>query len=425
MTQAHPSESTPTLDVECDFVALTASDDPYAFWQRARHEQPVFYNPENDVWIVTRHEDLVAVLKDYSRFSSHDAFTPMVPLPPEVKAVLDEDWSRTDLMRRNFVNLDPPAHTRIRRVLNRAMTRRVVEERDPMIRGIANELVDRFVQDGHVDVVTAFAYPFPAMVVFDIFGVPREDMPQYLKWGQQFAMLLGGTGPLDVLLDAAHGFVEFQRCWEEAFEERRQHPRDDLLTAFVEELDADPEVDLTTRELTITALGTSAAGHSTTAQTICFALLLLLEHRDQLGALQADPELMSNAIDEILRFEPPLQMLRRTTTVDVEVSGVTIPKGATVMLACASSNHDETHFSGDPDAFDICRPDAGGHLTFGKWAHFCPGAPLARREVAIALEVLLGRLPNLRLAGDRPFDRMKHFWHRGFVRLELEWDVVD
>lgn len=413
--------TTPVLEPACDFVALTASDDPYSFWKAVRHEHPVFYSEEYDVWVVSRRDDLVAILKDHARFSSRDAFTPMVSLPPEALAVLDEGWSRTDLMRRNFVNLDPPAHTPVRRVINRAMRRGVVEERDPMIREIANGLVDGFVEDGKVDLVSSFAYPFPALVVFDIFGVAGDDMPQYLKWGQQFAMMLGGTGPPEALLDAARGFVEFQRSIEEAFEERRQHPRDDLLTAFVQELDADPEVELTARELTISALGTSAAGHSTTAQTICFAMVLLLRHPEQLGALQADPALMGNAVDEVLRYEPVLQMLRRTATVDVEVSGVTIPKGATVMLACASSNHDEQHYSGDPDTFDICRADADDHLTFGKWAHFCPGAPLARREVSIALETLLGRLPNLRLAGDRPFDRMKHFWHRGFERLELEW----
>lgn len=416
-----------TEQPRCPFdpAVMTSSDDPYAAWGRLRRESSAFYSPEADVWLITRHADVDAAFKDAERFSSKDWFAPMVEYPVQVREILEDGWSRIELMKQNFINLDPPRHTPIRRVVNKAFTRSVIRDRDPQIREVADTLVDGFTGVGRVDLVARFAYLFPAIVVFDILGIPPEDRDQHLRWGQQTATLLGGTAPLDELVEAAHGFVEYQRYWEEALEDRRRNPRDDLLTSFIQELDADPRVTISLRDLTITVLGTSTAGHSTTAQTICFAVVHLLTHPEQLQAARSDPTLVENAIEEVLRYDPPLQMLRRTALEDLEVDGVTIPKGATVMLACASANHDEDQFTGDPDAFDIERPDAKDHLTFGKGAHFCPGAPLARREVAIAVEVLFERLPNLRLAGENPLDRMRHFWHRGFERLELEWDPAE
>ena len=410
---------------EFDPVALTGSADPYATWRALREERPVFFDPESNIWVITRHDDVLAAFKDPTRFSSRNWFSPMVEPPPEVRAVLEHGFSRLELMRRSFINFDPPEHTPIRRIVNKAFTRSVIRDRDDEIRAVAESLVDGFAGEGRVDLVSRFAYPFPAMVVFDILGIPPEWWERHVRWGQQVASLLSGTAPVEELLEAAHDFVAYQRYWEQALEERRQHPRDDLLTAFVQELDAAQGVDYSLRELTMVVLGTSTAGHSTTAQTICFAVLTLLEHPEQLQAIRDDPSLVENAIEEVLRRDPPLQMVRRQAAQDIEIGGTTIPAGAVVMLASAASNHDPCHFGVDADAFDISRRCAKDHTTFGKGAHFCPGAPLARREVAIALEVLFDRLDGLRVAPDCPLERMQHFWHRGFDRLEIEWGRDD
>lgn len=391
------------------------AEDANALWALAREQSPVFFNDRLDAWIVTRHEDARAVLKDPQRYVSRNSFDPAIPLPPAVEAVLSGGWENYII-----VNIDRPEHTPLRKAINRVLTRSAVEETTPIIRRIANELVDGFASRGRVDVATDFARLLPALVIGAILGIPKDEVPGMIRWGHDFQTILAGTASEDVLLHAAHGLVEYQQFFVRAIESRRENPRDDFVSTIVREFDADPALDLTTDQIANIPLALFTAGHNTTSAAICNGLFLLLKHPASLAAVKADPELIPGAVEEILRYEPPFPFARRTVTEDVVIAGTRIPKGSTIMLAIASANTDSCKFADHASTFDIRRADADEHLTFGWGVHFCPGSPLARREVPIALEVLIGRLPNLRLVG---YERPASFLARGFAHLEVEWEA--
>lgn len=388
-------------------------EDPQPLWRMARREQPVFFSAELGVWIVTTYEDILRVLKEPRRFASRESFDPAVPVPPAVQAILDRGWENYLV-----VNVDPPDHTPLRRAINRALKRSKVEEATPLIRKVASELVDGFESQGRIDLATEFARLLPALVVGDIVGVPREEVPSILKWGHDFEVILAATDPAPELKRAADGLLDYQAYFVRAVEDRRRSPRDDLLTAIVEEFDQDPDLGLSTEQLANIPLAVFTAGHNTTARSVCNGVFLLLHNEESRARIERDGELLPNAVEEILRHEAPFPFVRRDVTEDVELGGAQIPKGSTVMLALASGNHDECKFP-DPARFDIGRAGADKHLTFGNGIHFCPGAPLARRELEIALTTLLDRLPNLRLVG---YERIPTFAHRGFSSLEVAWD---
>lgn len=390
-------------------------EDPHSFWAIARREQPVFFSDELKIWMVTRYDDVLAILKDTKRFVSRDSFDPLVSLPDPVREILAEGWE-------NYLvaNVDPPEHTPLRKAVNRVLKRSKVEEMTPLIHRVTDELIAKFADRGHVDIATEFARLLPALVVSDIVGVPREEAPHILHWGHDFETILAAAGSEEELLAAARGLQEYQAYFVAEVEDRRKRPRDDLLSDIVEEFDNDPDLQLSTEQIANMPLAVFTAGHNTTSRAICNGLLLLFEHPEARKQIEGDSDLIPQAFEEMLRYEAPFPFIRRTLLEETEIDGTVIPAGATIMLALASANYDSCPFSGDPAEFDICRPDTNKHLTFGNGVHFCPGAPLARREVAIALEALLRRLPNLRLVG---YERLPSFAHRGFTSLEVEWDV--
>jgi len=402
-----------------DLIAVTASENPDEFWAVARQRQPVFHSEEYGCWFVTRDEDVRTVLSDAASFSSHDAFTSHIKLPQTVLDILGEP----QFMEQNPINIDPPAHTPIRRAWGRALMRRHVSELEPVLHAVADDLLDGMRSNGNQgDLMAEFASPFPASVVLcALLGVPLEEVHQHVGWGLGVALLLGGDAPIADLEAAARSHVQHLQYWSDQLEDRRRCPRDDLLTALVEECEAEPEIDLSPRALAYLPLGLSTAGHVTTAQAIAFGVKLLLEHPDQRDAALEDPAVMTAAVEEILRFEAPAQMMRRTTVTDIEIGGVVIPAGAHVMAVIGSANRDPSPYQGDPSTFDAYRTDAAQHLTFGRGSHFCLGAALARREVAVALTKLFARLPNLRIARNGGVQRIHHSFHRGFQRFEIEW----
>jgi cytochrome P450 len=403
-----------------DLVAITASENPDEFWSVVRQQRPVFNSEKYGCWFVSRDEDVRTVLSDAGSFSSRDAFTSHLTLPKSVLDILGEP----KFMEQNPINIDPPTHTPIRRVWGRALMRRQIHELEPVLDAVAGNLIDTMRSKGNRgDLMADFASPYPASVVLcALLSVPLEDVHRHVAWGQATGLLLGGDASVAELEAAARLHVQHLEYWSEQLEDRRRSPRDDLLTAFVEECEAEPEIDLSPRALAYLPLSLSTAGHLTTAQAIAFGTKLLLEHPDQRAAALADPVVMAAAVEEILRFESPAQMLRRTTTTNVEIGGVAIPAGAHVLVALGSANKDPRAYHTDPSTFDVWRTDAAQHLSFGRGAHFCLGAPLARREVSIALTTLFARLPNLRIARDAEIHRIHHSFHRGFERLELEWD---
>jgi cytochrome P450 len=402
--------------VRFDPLERTQLENPYPVYAQLRHEYPVFYAENYGFWVVTRYDDVVTASKSHRSFSSVNALTSVEP-PPEVRTALAEGYPEMPII----TACDPPLHDKIRGLVNKTFTPRRVAEMEPRIRAISQELIDGFAADGRADVVHRFAWPMPLIAIADLVGVPRDDLDFIHVWTDDWLRMLQGAGTLDQQIEFARNFVRLQEYFMDALEARDEHPGDDLMTAMYQ-VWREGDTGLTLPEVMGVPLDLIIAGHVTVTRAIGSALVLLLQHPEALEALRRDESVVPNAVEEILRAESPAQGLFRLALDDVELGGVTIPRGAKVMLHYGAANRDEAYF-GEPDRFDVHRAEADRHLAFGKGIHFCLGAPLARLELKVALPMLLDRLPNLRFAGERPFDRAEVFFARGLSRLELEWDV--
>ncbi len=418
MNADEPTLAAAQLGHDYNPFAEPQRDDPFPIWARARREAPVFYSEVEGVWVVTRYEDICAILRDPERFSSRDVTRP-APAPPEVEAVLREGFAYEEMPA--LVGTDPPAHIRLRRITNAGFTPERVAAMEPHIRDIANGLIDGFVQDGKADLIAQYAYLLPATVVMELLGVPPADRAQMKRWSDDRALVLWGQAPLEQLLAAARGFVEMQRYCAGLVEARRAAPRDDLISILATTT-PDGEALLHTGELVGQITAIISAGHETTTNLMAHVVLLMLRHPDVWAAVRADFSRIPHVVEEALRLDSPIRGMLRTTTQDVEVGGVRIPAGARLQVMYSSGNHDETVFP-DPDRFDPDRPQHPFHLSFGHGTHFCVGAPLARLEARITLELFATRLSNLRLEPGHPLHYVPNTVFFSPADLPVLWDV--
>jgi cytochrome P450 len=390
-------------------------ENPYALFERAHREAPVFYSPRFNLWVVTRYDDIWTVLKDPARFSSAHSTAVSAAPPREVLDVIKEGYPEVATL----VTSDPPAHTRFRSLVNKAFTPRRILERETRIREIANELVDAFIAAGRADFVWQFAYPLPMTVIAGILGVPSTDLDRFKKWSDHAVERLSVGLPVERQVECARSIVEFQHYFKARIEERREEPRDDMLTDLVKAR-IEGHAPLTMAEMLSILQQLLVAGNETTMNLLGSLIVLLLEDRSRWEAVRHDPTLGPRAVEEALRMETPVQGLFRTTTREVELGGATIPAGAQLQLHYAAGNRDTKEFP-QPETFQMTRPNSAGHLAFGGGEHFCLGAALARLEGKIALEVLGSRLPDLRLAPEQPLNHVSHFFLRGFEHVWVEW----
>jgi pimeloyl-[acyl-carrier protein] synthase len=363
--------------------------DPYPFYRRLREADPVHLS-NLGLWVLTRYDDCVTCLRD-PRFG-RDGFELLLAQFGEGSG---EPLPRSMLFR------DPPDHTRLRSLVNRAFTPRVIEGMRSHIQGIVDRLLDRVQSRGEMDVIGDLAYPLPVTVICDMLGVPVTDHEQIKEWSSDIIRSLDAIGvPSDETIVARgrvgrKGIADYFRG---LLPDRRRNPRGDLLSSLIAVEEQGDR--LTEGELLSTCVLLFIAGHETTVNLIGNGLLALLQHRDQLERLLADPGLVGTAVEELLRFDSPVQRTARITNAEVELGGKVLPKGAFVVAAIGAANRDPVHFP-DPDRLDVARAD-NRHITFGFGIHFCLGAPLARVEGQIALQALLRRMPGLRLTGPEP-----------------------
>jgi cytochrome P450 len=405
--------NTATLSVRFDPLSPEQRENPFDILAAARRHQPVLHVPALDLWVVTRYDDVHAVLKDHETFSSTGALkSAAAPFPDQVAAVLAKGYREMPYI----IEVDPPQHNRIRGLVTKAFTPRRIAALEPAIRRIVDELLEALPPKGEVELIGAFAWSLPLRVLGELLGLPREDLAQLHVWGNDW-ILVQQDGPLEKRLAHAEGTVALQRYFLDAVKRRERDPTDDLIGALVAARDhLDPP--LSDLEIAGLPLDLMVAGHVTVTRAIGNALHVLFScpHlRQQL----LDPAMAPHALEEILRMESPAQGLFRTVTRDVELGGVTIPAGARIMAHFASANRDECVFS-NPDAFTPDRAELVRHIAFGKGIHFCIGAPLARLELGIALPALLERLPGLRPSGG-PRVREQTFFARGFAQLSVAW----
>ena len=387
--------------------------DPYSFYARLRAEAPVYQTPVGS-WVLSRYADCSAALRDHARWSSdlRNNATYQRALAEGRVDPSQEALGKTP----PFLILDPPDHTRLRGLVSKAFTPKVVEGLRPHVHQIVDELLDAVIAKGSFELIEDLAYPLPITVICELLGVPTEDRFTFQQWSRQLSR---GLDPEEVLPPDA---IEQRRLAGNAFADyfraliagRRKHPRDDLLSALIAAGEAGDK--LTEDELVSTCIFLLAAGHETTVNLIGNGTLALLRHPDQLELLRSDPSLARGAVEEILRYDPPVQYASRIAMEDVELDGVTIEKGRQAVILIGSANRDPEAFA-DPDRFDITRGDSR-HLAFGLGIHFCLGAPLARVEGEIAFATLVRRLGGLHLQTDTP-EYKEHIVNRGLRSLPV------
>ncbi len=364
-------------------------EDPYAVYAELRQRNPVHRNALG-FWVFTRHTDCLALLRD--RRSSSDgrnvdetAFREVrvadLPLAQGPEAMLAE--------MAPFLFRDPPDHTRLRGLVQKAFTPRVVDGLRPRLEEICDELLDEALERGEVDLVADFAYPLPVQIIVEMLGVPAEDHEQFRVWSHALARGLDPDFllPPEAVQQRLGAILSFVQYFASLIEERRQKPGDDLLTRLIQ---AEEQGDvLTQAELLSTCILLLVAGHETTVNLISGGALTLIEHPEQLARVRDDPAIIRSAVEEMLRFVCPVQLTGRVALEDMEVGGARIAKGEFSMLLIGSANRDPAAFE-DPETFDVARTD-NNHLGFGFGIHHCLGAPLARLEAQIALPALLRR----------------------------------
>lgn len=386
---------------------------PYPLFDRLRTDDPVHWDPFLHSWVITRYADVVTVLRDYS--------ADRTPTPEHLTKIgLEQLAPIAQVMVKQMLFLDPPAHTRIRRLASYAFTPHRVEVLRDHIRDITESLIDAVIPQGRMDVIADLAEPLPYTVTAEMLGVPTKDAVQLKEWSQDFAEMLGNFqhNP-ERAQRVLRSLDEMTKYFQSVIREVRRHPREGLIHSF---LTAEMEGDRCTEEEVIAnTIITMVGGQETTTNLIGNGVLTLLRNPKELARLRADLTLIPSAVEEMLRFEPPSQHTARLAPQDLELGGKRILKRQAAIAVMASGNRDPERFS-EPNRFDITRED-NRHLSFGWAAHFCFGAALARIEGQVAFGAIVRRLANLRLEPG-PLTWRANLGLRGLTALPVRFDVA-
>jgi cytochrome P450 len=394
-------------------LLLTGQANPFPTYAAARRDEPVSVLPGFNVWSVTRYDDCLGILRNPEVFSSNGA-----QYGPRMLAQLQEAGNGP---QQSMLTLDPPQHTRLRSMVNKAFTTRMVAQLEPRIQQIADVMLDAVAESGQIDIIEDLAYPLPVIMIAEILGVPPEDRADFKRWSDALVAGLGnGLITPQVTAEALAARQEFIDYFTRIFEIRRADPRDDLVSNLLK-LEAEGD-HLTPDELMAMCILLLVAGNETTTNLIGNAMLALTEHPEAHERLLADPSLVPSAIEEVLRCYGPVQATIRFPRQDVELRGQQIGAGQPVVVWLASANRDEAAFP-NAESFDITREE-NRHLAFGLGVHFCLGAPLARLETKVALESILQRLPNFRRVDDADLPRISSFIFYGVKSLPLAFDAA-
>ncbi|HEU5232594.1 MAG TPA: cytochrome P450 [Terriglobales bacterium] len=383
---------------------------PYPMFHRLRSEDPVHWDPFLHAWVVTRYADVVTVLYHYS--------AERTPTPQQLSQIgLDSLGPIAQVMVKQMLFLDAPAHTRIRKLASHAFTPQRVEVLRTHIREITNSLLDKVEQQGHMDVIADLAEPLPCIVTAEMLGVPVEDYQQLKAWSQDFAEMLGNfqhnPDRAARVLKSTLAMADYFRA---AIREQRRNPREGLVNSLMNaEVDGDR---FSEEEVIANCIVTMVGGQETTTNLIGNGVLTLLRNPDQLQKLRNNMVLIPSAVEEMLRYESPSQHTARLAPEDTTLGGKRIAKRQAVIAVMAAGNRDPERFP-DPDRFDITRTD-NRHLAFGWAAHFCFGAALARIEGQTAFEMMLSRLPNWTL-DPGPLVWRNNLGLRGLTRLPISF----
>lgn len=427
-----------TTNPVSEFFTQAVIEDPYPTYEKLRAAGPVAYVDSLDAYMVTGHPECMDAMRNHEVFRQWDGseLNQINPDAAEELAALfgvDAEVARSGglrgiaassglgIMVDTLVTANPPEHTRYRHVTNQAWSaKRTAVDADPRIREIINFLVDDFVADGQVEFMSRFAAPLPSLVISEILGLPREDWTKFKEWADVGLTLLGGNLERHQVRAAIESMMNLAAYLGAAIESRRAEPTSDALSALLAARDKEG-VGLDQQELVSIALTLLGAGHETTINALGNTLWLILQDTSIRDALLEDRTLVPAAVGEALRLEAPVQFLFRQTNVPHTLGGVDIPAEAKVCLVFAAANRDPSVFP-DPERFDLSRPNIRHHVSFGFGIHRCIGEPLSIKELELAVDTVLDRLPNLRLDPSQSFEHNPHPFLRRFRELRIQFD---
>jgi len=405
----------PISNFSSEFDPLDLSD-PFPLLARARREQPVFYSPAVDYWVVTGYDDVKAIFRDHDTYTAANTISPIVPFSQAVKRLLAEgDYSPEPVLSNNV----PPSHSRIRALVNRLFKPRRMKRFAPAISQIAERAVERVNGRAPVDIVAGLTFEYPAYVLFHVLGVPDADVPRVKAWAGNRIKLYYGKPSAEEQIEMTGRLIPFWHYVVDLVRSKLERPADDLTSDLIRIRDGDDQV-LTLNEIASCMITLLVAGHETTTAQINNALLHCLSQRELWQRLCERPETIPQFLEEMMRYDPSVCAWRRLAARDSVISGVEIPAGASLLLMLNAANRDEKIFP-DPEAIIPARDNLKDHLAFGYGIHYCVGAPLARLEMAILLETLTRELPGLRLLPDQKIEYTRNISFRGPVALHVTW----
>ncbi|MGW0812394.1 cytochrome P450 [Streptomyces viridiviolaceus] len=387
--------------------------DPYPAYAELRARGRVHYYEPSDQWLVPHHADVSALLRDrrlgrtYQHRFTHEDFGRTAPRP--------EHEPFHTLNDHGMLDLEPPDHTRIRRLVSKAFTPRTVERLKPYVERLAGELVDRLVAAGGGDLLADVAEPLPVAVIAEMLGVPESDRAPLRPWSADICGMYELNPSQETAAKAVRASVEFSEYLRELIAQRRKSPGDDLISGLIAAHDEDDDR-LTEQEMISTCVLLLNAGHEATVNATVNGWWALFRNPGQLAALRADHSLVPSAVEELMRYDTPLQLFERWVLDEVEIDGTVIPRGAELALLFGSANHDPA-VSAAPDRLDLTRRD-NPHISFSAGIHYCIGAPLARIELAASMSSLLEKAPTLRPTAEP--ERKPNFVIRGLAGLPVE-----
>jgi cytochrome P450 len=385
---------------------------PYKLYSRLRETDPVFWDKQLNGWVLTGYSDVVTMLRD-PRFSAQRFVTDNEWMPTEMVEALG---SPMRALTRQMLFLDPPDHTRLRGLVSKAFTPRVIEGLREHIQQIVNDLLDKALPQGHINLIQEFTYPLPAIVIARMLGVPPEDREIFFKWTNDFGTILdGGELTQEQLVQAFMGVSEFMDYFRQIIAQRRSQPKDDVIQALITAEEGGSM--LSEEELLGNCILLLAAGHGTTTHLLGNGMLALLRNPEQYRLLKERPDLLQLAVMELLRYDGPVQTTSRKAKENLVIRDKKIEAGQNVYAVLGAASHDPAQFA-DPDQLDIQRVE-NRHLAFGQGIHYCLGAPLARLEAEIALSALTRRLPNPRIENEAEIEFFPAMVFRGLNELPL------
>src|SRR5262245_6501891 len=383
--------------------ATLYAGDPYPTYRWLRREAPVYWDAASRLWVVSRYDDVVQVSKTPEVFSAAQGVLPESDAPVSI------------------VCMDDPRHQRLRKLVNRGFTPRMVGLLEPRIRALATGLVDAIAARGACDLVHDLAVPLPLYIIAEMLGIRQEDFARFHDWSDRLIGVAGNYDDPVKVESSTSAYVEYGNYLKAVFEDRRRAPREDLVSILVaaqqDGMLAEDEEAMENDEIVMFMTLLLVAGNETTRNAIAGGMLALMENPDQYALLRERPALIDHAVEEILRFVSPIICFRRTATEDTHLRDQPIRAGERVLMLYQSANRDEDVFA-DPDRFDITR-NPNPHVAFGIGTHFCLGANLARAELRIMVQELVNRLPDLRVAPGAAPARVASTLVRGISSLPV------